>query len=112
MTEDPLTTCPRCETDALERLVSRTSFALKGGGWYADGYGPPKTEAEAKTEGEAKADGDDTKKGGDEKGDAKGESGKSESKSKSTEPAQDAKPKTTKSEPERAEPSPNPAANG
>jgi putative FmdB family regulatory protein len=39
ISEDPLKTCPNCREDALERLVSRTSFALKGSGWYADGYG-------------------------------------------------------------------------
>lgn len=37
---DPaLVTCPKCGKDALERLVSASSFALKGSGWYADGYG-------------------------------------------------------------------------
>ncbi|MBI2378502.1 MAG: zinc ribbon domain-containing protein [Deltaproteobacteria bacterium] len=37
--EDPLTTCPECGLSTLERLVSRSSFALKGSGWYSDGYG-------------------------------------------------------------------------
>ena len=49
ISEDPLTTCPRCETDALERLVSMTSFALKGGGWYADGYGDGKKPTSSET---------------------------------------------------------------
>jgi putative FmdB family regulatory protein len=35
----PLTDCPACGQAELERLVSASSFALKGGGWYADGYG-------------------------------------------------------------------------
>ena len=32
---------PRCEkcSGKLKKLVSRASFQLKGGGWYADGYG-------------------------------------------------------------------------
>ena len=29
--------CPSCDEPA-KRTISRTSFALKGGGWYADGY--------------------------------------------------------------------------
>ncbi len=33
----PLRKCRRCG-GRLEKLVSRTSFVLKGGGWYADGY--------------------------------------------------------------------------
>lgn len=35
--------CPQChEQHSLERLMSRTSFQLKGGGWYADLYGSAK----------------------------------------------------------------------
>lgn len=35
--------CPKCEQPGpLERLMSRTSFQLKGGGWYADLYGSAK----------------------------------------------------------------------
>ena len=37
MTEDPLTNCPDC-SGPVYKLVSRSSFQLKGGGWYADGY--------------------------------------------------------------------------
>ena len=37
MTEDPLTTCPSC-SGPVKKLVSMSSFQLKGGGWYADGY--------------------------------------------------------------------------
>jgi len=37
MTEDPLTTCPDC-SGPVKKLVSMSSFKLKGGGWYADGY--------------------------------------------------------------------------
>ena len=31
--------CPDC-SGKLEKLVSRTSFQLKGGGWFDQGYGP------------------------------------------------------------------------
>ncbi len=38
--------CPECNAeDSLERLVSRTSFHLKGGGWYSDLYGSAKPGA-------------------------------------------------------------------
>ena len=37
MTEEPLCTCPDC-SGSLKKLVSMSSFKLKGGGWYADGY--------------------------------------------------------------------------
>jgi putative FmdB family regulatory protein len=38
ITEDPLKSCPKCRSRRIKRLISRTFFTLKGGGWYADGY--------------------------------------------------------------------------
>jgi len=37
ITDNPLTTCPTCEAD-VRRLISATSFVLKGSGWYATDY--------------------------------------------------------------------------
>lgn len=34
--------CPHCGSKRMTRAVSRTSFHLKGGGWYADLYGTPR----------------------------------------------------------------------
>lgn len=36
--DDPLTVCPHCG-GSLRKLISSSSFVLKGSGWYADGYG-------------------------------------------------------------------------
>ncbi len=33
----PLSECPECGGD-VAKIISRSSFQLKGGGWYADGY--------------------------------------------------------------------------
>lgn len=41
--DDPLTTCPNCHTDFLRRLISRSSFVLKGSGWAADNYSSKST---------------------------------------------------------------------
>ena len=30
--------CPECGSTTVSRKVSLSSFALKGGGWYKDGY--------------------------------------------------------------------------
>lgn len=30
--------CPQCGEMALNRIIGRTSFVLKGSGWYKDGY--------------------------------------------------------------------------
>jgi len=35
-------TCPECGEHRMARTVSRTSFQLKGGGWYADLYASKK----------------------------------------------------------------------
>ncbi|OGG94025.1 MAG: hypothetical protein A2508_05620 [Candidatus Lambdaproteobacteria bacterium RIFOXYD12_FULL_49_8] len=40
-------TCPACGAEGLERQTSRTSFQLKGGGWYSDGYAAPASACEA-----------------------------------------------------------------
>ena len=34
VSDQPLRTCPQCGADALSKLVSKTSFRLKGTGWY------------------------------------------------------------------------------
>ncbi len=31
--------CQSCGAKSLSKVMSRTSFQLKGGGWYAEGYG-------------------------------------------------------------------------
>ena len=31
--------CPDCEGGKVKKLVSASSFVLKGGGWYRDHYG-------------------------------------------------------------------------
>jgi putative FmdB family regulatory protein len=37
LSDAPLTTCPSC-AGSLKKLISMSSFQLKGSGWYADGY--------------------------------------------------------------------------
>ncbi len=38
ITEDPVRRCPTCK-GKVERLLSASSFILKGSGWYATDYG-------------------------------------------------------------------------
>ena len=40
MADDPLKACPDCKGE-VKKLVSVSSFQLKGGGWYSDGYSGP-----------------------------------------------------------------------
>jgi len=79
MTDPPVKTCPKCRSRKVTKLISRSSFVLKGGGWYADGY----TDAKGKKKGDdgGKEGGAEKKKsadkgGGDgDKGAGKGDSG-------------------------------------
>jgi putative FmdB family regulatory protein len=47
ITDEPATECPDCG-GKIERLVSATTFSLKGGGWYKDGYSSSKSETPKK----------------------------------------------------------------
>ena len=44
--ETSLEKCPDCGQNTAERQVSMSSFHLKGGGWYKDGYSNNKLEPE------------------------------------------------------------------
>ncbi len=63
ITEDPLKRCPTCR-GSVKKLISNTSFQLKGTGWYVTDY--------------ARKDGKKGKEVGGEKGDSTG-AGKAES---------------------------------
>lgn len=49
--DDPITVCPKCGHTNVKKLISQTSFILKGGGWYKDHYGLKPGGAEGKSEG-------------------------------------------------------------
>lgn len=38
MGDAPVQKCEKCGSKRVSRLISQTSFQLKGGGWYASGY--------------------------------------------------------------------------
>lgn len=45
--DPPPESCPHCGArNTLSRLLSRTSFVLKGGGWYADLYSSSKPKSD------------------------------------------------------------------
>ena len=69
-------TCAKCG-GRLGRVISHTSFQLKGGGWYKDLYASAKPESGSSSDGEAKSE---TKADGGAKTEAKAEA-KSEGKS-------------------------------
>jgi putative FmdB family regulatory protein len=57
ITEDPIKTCPKCKSRQAKRLLSAPGFILKGGGWYADGYGSSGSgEGSSRTGGESSSE--------------------------------------------------------
>ncbi len=83
ITDEPLKTCPTCRSRKVRRLISRTSFVLKGSGWYSDLYSSSKGKSESSGEDSGasgpekseKSDKSDTSDGkGGEKKSASGES--------------------------------------
>jgi len=56
LSDRPLRKCSEC-SGRLEKLVSRASFQLKGGGWYSEGYssGGDSKKSEPKTDSSSKS---------------------------------------------------------
>lgn len=83
ISDDPIKTCPKCRSRKVKRLISRTSFVLKGSGWYSDLYSSSKkSEEKTESKGESKPDADAGTKA-DSKSDAKADSGASKGGKKS-----------------------------
>lgn len=89
ISDKPVRKCPSCGALKAKRLISRTSFVLKGGGWYSDLYGTPKagggkssegSSADSEKSSESKSSGE-AKTGSGSSG--KGDAGKSKAKKSS-----------------------------
>ncbi len=39
--DPPVSACPSCG-GSVNKMISQAAFSLKGGGWYAEGYGAKK----------------------------------------------------------------------
>ena len=49
ISEKPKKVCPSCHAHRLERLISNTSFQLKGTGWYVTDYAKKSASSPAPT---------------------------------------------------------------
>ncbi len=56
MADPPVKTCPECKGRKVTKLISRSSFVLKGGGWYADGYADAKKSDDSSKTSESDSD--------------------------------------------------------
>jgi putative FmdB family regulatory protein len=50
ISDPPVKKCPSCNALKARRQISRTSFVLKGGGWYSDLYGSAKPSTASTSE--------------------------------------------------------------
>ena len=81
ITADPIKTCPECKARKVKKLISQTSFVLKGGGWYNDRYSSTKKGGDSSEGSESKSDsGSDSKSDSKSKSKSKKGSGKKGSK--------------------------------
>ena len=79
ISDDPIRTCPKCRARKVKRLISRTSFVLKGSGWYSDLY----SSGGAKKDGDKPAESGDKAAASDSKADTKSEKSDTKSETKS-----------------------------
>lgn len=66
ITDEPLSVCPACG-GAMKKLISNTSFVLKGTGWYATDYASDKKKGTQKKAETAKNTGTKTEAKGESK---------------------------------------------
>ncbi|HCU90071.1 MAG TPA: hypothetical protein DGR97_09010 [Gammaproteobacteria bacterium] len=52
VSDGPLTECPSCGKDSLQKLVSKVAFRLKGTGWYETDFKNKPTDEKNKGTGE------------------------------------------------------------
>ena len=55
VSDAPVANCEHCGGAKVYRLISRSSFQLKGGGWYADLYGSKGSGGSSKTSSASKS---------------------------------------------------------
>jgi len=97
ISDSPIRKCPACGSMKAKRLISRTSFVLKGGGWHSDLYSSRRSDSkksESGPETSSKSDSADSSS----KSDSADSSSKSDSadSSSTSESSSDKKTKSSK----------------
>jgi predicted nucleic acid-binding Zn ribbon protein len=49
ISDDPLNVCPSCGNEALQKMISKVAFRLKGTGWYETDFKNKPSEAKSDT---------------------------------------------------------------
>lgn len=61
LSDAPMTTCPECGKESLNKMLSAAGFQLKGNGWYATDFKGGKSAGDKKSASDAKSGGDSGK---------------------------------------------------
>ncbi len=56
VSDDPLTECPACGKDSLQKLISKVAFRLKGTGWYETDFKDKPAAAKSDASGNSTTD--------------------------------------------------------
>jgi len=115
MSDPPLQVCPACGEPTLVKLVSASSFRLKGGGWYETDFKTGKKKNGAgDSAGESSSGGAETDKGAaaSEKTDKGADSGKSSTDKSSTDKSSTDKSTADKSSTDKSSTNKTPASAG
>ena len=90
VTAEPVRECEVCGAET-RRLISATSFILKGGGWYSDGYSRSKSGGSSQTASEGDSGSSKSSEGsGKSSSDTSSESPKTSSSDKTSTPSKSA----------------------
>ena len=95
ITEKPLGRCPTCK-GKVKKLISNTSFQLKGTGWYVTDYA--RKDKSSTLKGDGKGDGDSKPSSGETKSDAKPAAAEAKAESKEKPAAEKSAPKSGSSD--------------
>ena len=82
--EPPFEECPDCGKNSARRQVSMSTFHLKGGGWYKDGYSGKSNEVEKTDDSDKKTSAKDKQPSSEKSGTAANKETTSSKKSEST----------------------------
>ncbi len=89
MSDKPVKVCPKCKARKVDKLISHTSFQLKGGGWYSDLYSSQKPGSSDKSGDKPESSASSSGTGADKKSGAESKAGETSGSTSTTTDSKD-----------------------